>query len=180
MHWRVGRTERGVNVLQCGDSDDHLQLFFSEGRERGGTECNNVWKIKTSPAFLEQTIWTLLFIDNLFRWHLGGDIAGQVAEHDEDGTPEQSGAEHGTGVPGGQLRKGETDVLWHVWHAGQQQQPHPACGQPTYSSSQLWVVVQLHNHGPTSHLSIRHTFHVSLKAKPDLSFKFVQQRMFLL
>ena len=35
---------------------------------------------------------------------MGGDIAGQVAEHDEDGTPEQSGAEHGTGVPGGQLR----------------------------------------------------------------------------
>ena len=37
MHWRVGRTERGVNVLQCGDSDDHLQLFFlKEERGRGG------------------------------------------------------------------------------------------------------------------------------------------------
>ena len=71
MHWRVGRTERGVNVLQCGDSDDHLQLFFSEGRERerGGTECNNVsWKIKTSPAFLEQTIWTLIiFLDDTWE-----------------------------------------------------------------------------------------------------------------
>ena len=35
-----------------------------------------------------------------FRRHMGRDLTGQVPEHNEDGTPEQSRAQHGIGVPG--------------------------------------------------------------------------------
>ena len=36
----------------------------------------------------------------LHRRHLGGDLSWQVAEYDEDGALEQSGAEHRVGMSG--------------------------------------------------------------------------------